>query len=117
MKLLFLSMVILPMTAAAQADPTDPGLFSFVFILFGIGLLALYYFVIREAVRSASRKQIELLEKQNTILMMLLNQAGVDRDTLQDIFVTGKKDPWMALKNYSNGVEQKTPTSKSVGVS
>jgi hypothetical protein len=99
MKYLLSGLIFTPLAAFGQSEGKTQ--LTVVIFLTAIGVIILSYFLIREAVRSGSRRQVELLEKQNQLLTMLLNQQGVDKNDLIDIFITGKKDPWLSLKNHS----------------
>jgi hypothetical protein len=63
-----------------------------------IGIIILY-FLISGAVSSGTKEQTKLLKKQNDILLKMLNEQGVDKQELLDVFVAEKTDLWPTMKS------------------
>lgn len=68
-------------------------------IIGAIIFLIIIYFLISYAVASGVREQTKLLQKQNDILLKMLNQQGISKQDLLDIFIGEKKDMWSTMKN------------------
>lgn len=62
--------------------------------------LWIMYALIKAAVKSGAKEQNSLIQKQNDILVMMLNKMGVDKDELIEIFLQEKKALWTSLKNH-----------------
>lgn len=61
--------------------------------------LAIWHSVIKSSVKGGLNEQNKILEKQNKILITLLNKEGISKDELTEIFLMETKDFWPSLKN------------------
>lgn len=70
-----------------------------VYFLGGLICLFILHWVIASAVKQANKPLRDEVKKQNYLLMKLLNQQGVSKDEIMDLFVEQKADVLQSLKN------------------
>jgi len=76
-------------------EETNGWLYLFVAI---VGMIITYY-LIAGAVSAGMQKSNAIMKKQNDILLKMLNEQGVDKDELTELFLMEKKELWPSMKN------------------